>query len=381
MNFSLTSDQRELQDRARAFREEELGPLEADFLAAGALATETRRALEHRGRERGLWALEVPHELGGAGRGQLDMCLVHEELYKSPIMFEFGGSPEPCLYLCNEDQMERYFHPVVRGEKHSAYAFTEPGTGSDLAGLETTAVADGDDFIVNGTKKFIGFVQRSEFVITFVSTEPAAGARGVSCLLVDTDAPGFAIVRSLPTMGDDWEPYELSFTDCRVRGANLLGALNGGFAVAADQLTHGRLKIAAFQLGLASRSLEIAVAYAKRRHTWGKPLASRQGLQFMLADSEVELHAARLLVHRAAWMADAAEPMRNEAFMAKLYATEMAQRVTDRCLQIQGGEGYLRESPLQSFFRQARLWRIGHGTSEIHRWMIARNMLSLRADD
>jgi acyl-CoA dehydrogenase len=277
--------------------------------------------------------------------------------------------------------MDRFFHPVVRGEKHSAYAFTEPGTGSDLGGLTSTAVRDGEDFIINGVKKFIGFVHRSEFVIVFVSTDPSAGARGVSCFLVDVGAPGFEIVRSLPTMGDDWEPFELRFTDCRVAAANLLGGLNRGFAVAADQLTHGRLKIAAFQLGLAARSIEIAVEYAKTRQTWGKPLAVRQGLQFMLADSEVELQAARLLVHRAAWMADESEPMRNEAFIAKLYATEMSQRVTDRCLQIQGGAGYLRESPLQSFFRQARLWRIGHGTSEIHRWMIARNMLSLTADD
>jgi acyl-CoA dehydrogenase len=337
--------------------------------------------LESRGRERGLWALEVPRELGGAGYGQLAMCLVHEEMYKTPIMFEFGGSPEPCLYLCNDDQMKRFFEPVLRGEKHSAYAFTEPGTGSDLAGLTTRAVRDGDDYIINGSKKFIGFVSRSEFVMVFASTDPSAGARGISCFLVDTDAPGFEIVRSLPTMGDDWEPFELAFTDCRVPAANLLGELNGGFAVAADQLTHGRLKIAAFQLGLASRSIEIAVEYAKERTTWGKPLATRQGLQFMLADSEVELHAARLLIHRAAWMADESVQMHNEALIAKLYATEMAQRVTDRCLQIQGGAGYLRESPLQSFFRQARLWRIGHGTSEIHRWMIARNMLSLTAAD
>jgi acyl-CoA dehydrogenase len=381
MNFAIPAELRELAERAHAFRDEELAPLEAQFLAEGKLADATRRELERRGRDRGLWALEVPRELGGAGYGQLAMCLVHEELYKSPIMFEFGGSPEPCLYLCEAEQMDRFFHPVVRGEKHSAYAFTEPGTGSDLAGLTTTGRRNGEDFVLNGTKKFIGFVQRSEFVIVFVSTDPSAGGRGVSCFLVDTDAPGFEIVRSLPTMGDDWEPFELRFTDCRVPAANLLGGLNNGFAVAADQLTHGRLKIAAFQLGLASRSIEIAVDYAKQRHTWGKALAARQGLQFMLADSEVELQAARLLVHRAAWMADESEPMRNEAFIAKLYATEMSQRVTDRCLQIQGGAGYLRESPLQSFFRQARLWRIGHGTSEIHRWMIARNMLSLSAED
>ncbi len=293
----------------------------------------------------------------------------------------FGGSPEPALYLCNEEQKERYFYPILRGEKHSAYAFTEPGTGSDIAAIETVAVRDGDAFVLNGTKKFIGWVDFADFLMVFAKTDPAAGTRGVSCFLVDKETPGFEIVRSLPTMGDQWAPFELSFTDCRVPAENLLGKLNGGFVIASDQLTHGRLKIAALQLGLAARAIEIAVEHAKERTTWGKPLASRQSIQWMLADSEVELQAARLLVHKAAWMADTGAFIRTEAFVAKLYATEMAQRVTDRCMQIQGGLGYLRESPIQSLFRQARLWRIGHGTSEIHRWMIARDMLGLTSGD
>src|SRR6201999_612538 len=221
----------------------------------------------------------------------------------------------------------------------------------------------------------------ADFVIVFASTEPGAGARGVSCFLVDTETPGLEQVRQLATMGDQWAPWELAFEDCRIPADQLLGELHGGFAIASEQLTHGRLKIAALQLGLAQRSIEIAVEHAKSRETWGRPLASRQAIQFMLADSEVELQAARLLVHRAAWMADNDQVIRNEAFIAKLYAAEMAQRVTDRCLQIQGGLGYLRESPIQSFFRQARVWRIGHGTSEIHRWMIARNMLDLGSGD
>jgi acyl-CoA dehydrogenase len=387
MDFALSPELEELVAQTRAFVHDELDPLEQEFLAEGTLGWPERYELARRGRERGLWALEVPESDGGRGCGQLAMCLAAEELYKSPIMFGpipgdvFGGSPEPALYLCDAEQKERYFDPIVSGEKHSAYAFTEPETGSDVAAIQTTAVRDGDDFVVNGTKKFIGWVDGADFLILFASTDPSAGARGVSCLLVDTDSPGFEIVRRLPTMGDQWAPFELSFSDCRVPSANLLGELNGGFAVANDQLTHGRLKIAALQLGLAQRSLDIAVEHAKERHTWGKPIASRQGVSFPLADSEVELQAARLLVHRAAWMADEGRPIRHEAFVAKLYATEMAQRVTDRCMQIQGGLGYLRESPIQSFFRQARLWRIGHGTSEIHRWMIARSLVSLGSGD
>jgi acyl-CoA dehydrogenase len=293
----------------------------------------------------------------------------------------FGGSPEPALYLCNDEQKERYFYPVLRGEALSAYAFTEPGTGSDISGIETTAVREGDEFVLNGRKKFIGHVDGVDFLMVFASTTPGAGSRGVSCFLVDMGTPGFELVRQLATMGDQWAPWELAFENCRVPVENLLGELNGGFNIASDQLTHGRLKIAALQLGAGVRSLEIAVEHARTRKTWGKPIGTRQGIQFMLADCEVELQAARLLVHKAAWMADNDQPIRTEAFVAKLYATEMAQRVTDRCMQILGGEGYLRESPVQSFYRQARCWRIGHGTSEIHRWMIARNMLDLKSGD
>jgi acyl-CoA dehydrogenase len=387
LSFGIPSDLRELAERTRAFVEDELYPLEQQFLADGRLGWPERRELELKARERGLWALEAPVDDGGHGYGQVALTLVAEELYKSPIMFGplpgdmFGGNPEPALYLCNEKQRERYFYPIIRGEKHSAYAFTEPDAGSDVAGMHTTAVLDRDQWVINGTKKFIGWIDFADFMMVFASTKPDSGSRGLSCFLVDTDAPGFTIVRQLPTMGDQWAPFELTFDDCRVPDRNLLGELHGGFRVANDQLTHGRLKIAALQLGLAARSIEIAVEYAKERTTWAKPLAARQGIQFMLADSEVELQAARLLVQKAAWMADNHEPIRTEAFVAKLFATEMAQRVTDRCLQVLGGLGYLRESPIQSLFRQARLWRIGHGTSEIHRWMIARSMLDLKSGD
>jgi acyl-CoA dehydrogenase len=387
MSFAIPSELAELAERTRSFVEDELYPLEEQYLQDGKLGWPERRELELKARDRGLWALEAPTEYGGCGYGQVALALVAEELYKSPIMFGpipgdmFGGSPEPALYLCNNEQKERYFTPIISGEKHSAYAFTEPDTGSDVAAIATEAVRDGDDFVINGTKKFIGWVDFADFVLLFARTKPDGGSRGVSCFLVDTDTPGFELVRSLPTMGDQWAPFELSFTDCRVPASNLLGELHGGFAVASDQLTHGRLKIAALQLGLAARSIEIAVDYAKTRTTWGKTLSTRQSIQFMLADSEVELQAARLLVHKAAWMADNGAFIRNEAFVAKLYAAEMAQRVTDRCMQVLGGLGYLRESPIQSLFRQARLWRIGHGTSEIHRWMIARNMLDLKSGD
>lgn len=381
MDFAISDELKMFVESVRAFREKELMPLEHEFLLNGKLGYELRTSLELKAKEQGFWALEVPSEYGGQEAGFLGTCLAAEELFKHPAMFEFGGSPEPILYHTTEEQKKDYFYPVIEGAKRSCYAFTEPGAGSDFARITTTAQKSGSDWIINGTKTFISYVTRADFVILFATTDRSKGGRGVTCFLVDKNTPGLEVTRPIATMGDDWEPHELVFTDCVVPDANRLGEVNGGWELAAEQLTHGRAKIAAFQLGIAQRCLDLAVEWAKDRVTWGKPLASRQAIQWMLADSEVELEAARLLVYRAAWMADMGLPIRNEAFAAKLYATEMAQRVTDRALQIFGGLGYTRESPVQSFYRQARVWRIGHGAAEINRWMIARNMLGLAARD
>ena len=381
MDFAIPEELRDLVSSVRQFRERELMPLEAQFLRDGKLPNEVLNGLQERGRALGFWAMDVPQEHGGQGMGTLAACLVAEELFKHPAMFEFGGSPEPVLYEGNEDQKERYLKGVVQKGMRSCYAFTEPDTGSDFARIRTTAVREGDNWVINGSKTFISEADRADFCILFASTDPSAGSRGITCFIVDIGTPGFTLSRPIPTMGDGWEPYELVFENCVVPDAQRLGEVGGGWALASEQLTHGRVKIAAFQLGIAQRCIEIATEWAKQRVTWGKPIATRQAIQWMLADSAVELDAARLLVYRAAWMADAGAHIQNEAFMAKLYATEMAQRVSDRCLQILGGLGYTREVPIQSFYRQVRVWRIGHGTSEIHRWMIARNMLGLTSKD
>ena len=381
MDFHIPPEYESLVNSVRKFREKELMPLESEFLLKGNFSSELRTELEERGRDQGFWALDVPEEFGGQGLGTLGTCLVAEELAKHPSMFEFGGTPEPVLYEGNDYQKERYLYPVIQENKRSCYAFTEPGGGSDFAGILTTAVREGDYWKINGTKIFISHVERADYCILFATTDQKLGGRGVTCFLVDIGTPGFELSRPIPTMGDAWEPYELVFNDCQVPDTNRLGEVNGGWKLAADQLTHGRLKIAAYQLGIAQRCMDLAVEWAKQRVTWGKPISTRQGIQWMLADSAVELDAARLLVYRAACMADEGQEIQNEAFMAKLYATEMSQRVTDRCLQIFGGLGYSKELPIQSFYRQVRVWRIGHGTSEIHRWMIARNLLGLSSKD
>jgi acyl-CoA dehydrogenase len=381
MDFAIPDELTALVDSVRLFRERELMPLEHEFLLQGRLDREVREGLEAKARRQGFWAMDVPEEYGGQGMSTLATCLVAEELFKHPAMFEFGGSPEPVLYEANEEQKKRYLYPVVDHGKRACYAFTEPSGGSDLAAIRTTAVRDGGNWVINGTKTFISHAERADYVILFASTDRSLGAKGITCFLVDVDTPGFALSRPIPTMGDEWEPYELAFDNCVVADENRLGEVNEGWRLATGQLTHGRLKIAAYQLGIAQRSIDMAIDWARNRTTWGKPIATRQAVQWMLADSAVELEAARLLVYKAATLADEGKPCDHEAFMAKLYATEMAQRVTDRCLQIFGGMGYSREHPIQSFYRQVRVWRIGHGTAEIHRWMIARHLLGLSSRD
>jgi acyl-CoA dehydrogenase len=380
VDFTIPEEYVELVAAVRRFREKELMPLEADFLREGRWPNQLRWDLEERGRKAGFWALFAPEEYGGQGVGLLGECLVLEELYKHPAMFQFGGSPAPILYQATDYQKEHFLFPVIREHKRSCVAFTEPDAGSDLARISTTAARDGGDWIINGTKIFISEADRADYCILFASTQRGSGSRGITCFLVEMDNPGLDLSRSIPTMGDSWEPHELVFRDCRVPDENRLGEVNAAWTIASEQLTHGRVRIAAYQLGIAQRCIDLAVEWAKTRSTWGKPIASRQAIQWMLADSAVELDAARLLVYRAAWAADRGEDIRNQAFIAKLYAVEMSQKVTDRCLQIFGGLGYTRELPIQSFYRQVRVWRIGHGTSEILRWMIARNLLGLAAD-
>lgn len=370
-----TPEQKHLLEEVRHFREEELLPNEPRFLAEGRMDPALRTELELKARARGLWALEVPRVLGGRELDETTMCLISEELYKDPSMFKFGGSPEPCLYDGTEAQKVCYLRPVIAGAKRSCYAFTEPGTGSDFAAIETRADPRGDGWVINGEKSLIAYVDRADFIILFATTSPGRGANGVTCFLVDIDTPGIEVHPAEEAMGDAWETNRISFRNCVLPDEARLGEVGAAWRMANELLTHGRLRIAAYQLGIARRCLDLAIDYARQRSTWGKPLASRQSIQWMIADSHVELQAARLLVYRAAAIRDAGVFDRTGDLAAKLYATEMAQRVTDRCLQIFGGKAYLRSSPIQSFYRQVRVWRIGHGSSEISRWMIARDLL------
>lgn len=373
MNFNIPSEYEPLLDVVRSFRDRELMPLEHDFLLKGELDLTVRKALESKAKELGLWALDVPEKDGGNGLGLLACALMNAEIAQCAIPFTFPGSPEPLLNFGTDDQLEKYYFPVIRGERKGVYAFTEPDAGSDVQGIKTRAIKDGNHWVLNGTKIYITDAHRADYCFVFAVTDPGKGAKGgISCFIVDYDTPGFKLGRRIRTMGDDRDPYELLFNDCRVPEENLLGPLGGAFSLGDDQLTHGRVILASVCLGLAERSIQYAKEWAKQRKTFGKTISEYQAIQWYLADSVVELEAAKLLVYKAAAMYDSGQKIRTEAHMAKLYATEMAQRVTDRCLQVLGGLGYTLETPIQSMYRHVRVKRIGHGTTEINRLMIAR---------
>lgn len=376
MDFDVSEDLRMIVDTVREFRRRELQPLEHDFLLSGELDLAVRARLEAKAREKGLWALEVPEEDGGAGLGLLACAMINAEIAKCAIPFAFAGSPEPLLKFGTGEQRARYYFPVIAGERRGCYAFTEPDAGSDVQGIKTRAVDAGTHWLLNGTKIFITDAHRSDYAFVFAVTEPGKGAKGgISCFIVDYDMPGFRLGKRIRTMGDDRDPYELILEDCRVPKENLLGPLGYAFSLGDEQLTHGRVVLASVCLGLAERSIEIAADWARQRKAFGKVIGEFGAIQNYLADSAVELEAAKALVYKAAWMHDNGKTIRTEAHAAKLYATEMAQRVTDRCIQVLGGIGYTLESPIQSMWRHARVKRIGHGTTEINRWMIARSIL------
>jgi acyl-CoA dehydrogenase len=376
MDFDIPKELEPILEVVRDFRERELMPLEKDFLLDGELDLSVRQSLEAKAKALGLWALEVPEADGGAGLGLLACALINAEIAQCAIPFAFPGSPEPLLHFGTQAQREKYYYPVIRGERRGVYAFTEPDAGSDVQGIKTRAIKDGNEWVLNGTKIYITDAHRADYCFVFAVTEPGKGAKGgISCFIVDYDFPGFTLGRRIRTMGDDRDPYELIFQDCRVPEENLLGPLGQAFSLGDQQLTHGRVILASVCLGLAERSIAYAKDWAKQRKAFGKTIGEFQAIQWFLADSLVELEAAKMLVYKAAWLHDTGKPIRTEAHAAKLYATEMAQRVTDRCLQILGGLGYTLDTPIQSMYRHVRVKRIGHGTTEINRWMIARSML------
>jgi acyl-CoA dehydrogenase len=385
MNFELPEEVQMLRTVVREFVDRELIPIETQTHHDGVVEEELLRPLEDKVKQMGLWLLDVPREFGGAGLGLLERCVVHEEIARTKAMpfrgFSlFGPHIGPILYEADAEQKERFLYPSIRGELRVCFAQTEPDAGSDPAGMKTRAVRDGDTYILNGTKRFITHAGEAAYAQVICVTDPLKGVRGgISCLMVDMHAPGVKLERQWTTMSGD-KPWEISFTDVQVPVGNRIGGEGQGFELGQKWLTQGRVQNhGAKAVGMAQRAYELMMDYAQQRVTFGQPLAERQAIQFMIADSAIELRAARLMVYETAWLADRGRDIRDASYMTKIYCTEMANRVVDRSIQVHGGIGLTQELPLEYWYRELRSLRLTEGTTEVLRWRLARNLMRARA--
>lgn len=378
MDFSLSPEQRMILDTVREFVRRELIPLEREMQRAEMEGRvfpdqETLRNVQAKAREIGLWGLRTPPEYGGCGFDRVTTCLIMMETAKCLVPFQYGGSADNILFACNPQQKERYLLPTIRGEKKSCFALTEPGAGSDAASIRMTAQKDGDQWVLNGEKVFITNGMDADFAIVFAVTDRHKGARGgITCFLVDREMGWRSY--SVPTMGS-WGPARLVFDNVRVPEENVLGEVGKGFQLAMQWIGDGRLIIPARAVGQAERLLQMAVDYARQRVAFGNPIAEYQAIQWMIADSAVEIQQVKWMVLHAAWKADQGKDFRHEASMAKLAGAQMVWRVADRVMQIHGGMGYTKQLPIERVLRDVRVYRIFEGTDEIQRRSIARNLL------
>ncbi|MFG1920824.1 acyl-CoA dehydrogenase family protein [Cryptosporangium sp. NPDC048952] len=372
VDFALSDEQRAVRDWVRTFVERELVPLEPEVLrrersGEPGITREESRALQLKARESGFWGILTPEEYGGMGLGAITASLLEAELGRTFVPFRFGGAADNILFHGNSQQKERYLLPTIEGERISCFAITEPGAGSDARAIRTSARRDGDHWVINGEKTFITQGNEADFVMVFAVAE-----EGVTCFLVDRDMGWKS--EPIQTMGQ-WGPAALVFDDVRVPAENVLGEVGGGFALALQWIGQGRYLLPSRAIGSCERLIEMAVAQANSRTTFGEPLAERQAIQWMVADSVVELQALRLLVLHAAWQVEAGHDSRQAQSIAKLYGGVKANEIVDRVLQIHGGMGYTRELPIERWYRELRLLRIYEGTDEIQRRTIARNVL------
>ena len=383
--WELPEELRLLQETTRRFMEREVRPAEAtEPHDSWKLPREKLEPLQAKARAAGLWCVQTPEEYGGAGLNLLGQCLVAEESVKCKMgayiaaCGAFGFDPPNIIFQGTRAQIEKYPMPSIdKGEK-SFVAITEASGGSDPArAIRTRAEKKGDRYILNGTKIFISGASEASWGVVFARTDAGAGREGISAFIVETGKPGLTM-SPIPVIRS-YAPYELHFDNYEVPAENLLGKEGKGFSIAEKWLVHGRVPYAAATIGLGQASLDLAIEWSKQRETFGQRLADRQAIQWMLVDSEIELRAARLLVYEAAWKADRGEDIKHEAAIAKVYGTETAGRVVDRCIQVLGGMGVAAEMPLERWYRELRIKRIGEGPSEIMRMVIARNMLGGRS--
>jgi len=371
----LTEEQGMIRDMARDFATRELAPHAAEWDRNGGFPTDMYKRMG----ALGLMGMLVPEEYGGAEAGHLSYALAMEEISAGDVGTASAMSVNNSL-VCSglagfgsQDQKERFLKPLAQGDMLGAFGLTEPHTGSDASALRTRAVLNGNVFILNGSKQFITNGAKADVALIIAVTDPDAGKKGLSCFIVPTDTPGFTVLKIEEKLGQRaHDTAQLIFEDIRLTPDLMLGEAGQGYRIALSNLESGRIAIASQALGAARGAYEAAIAYAKERETFGKPIIEHQAVSFRLADMATEIEAARLLTHHAARLSDAGLPCIKEASMAKLYASEMAERVCSKAIQTFGGYGYLNDFPVERYWRDVKVCQIYEGTSDVQRIVIGR---------
>jgi acyl-CoA dehydrogenase len=379
--FTLPEELRLLGDQIRRFVQDEIVPLEQTIDPdAPELPREDFLRLSAKTKASGLWTLGAPEAYGGGGLDTFSMCVVLEAMAQhrmglyNPGCGVFGRYPPPAIWAGSKAQIEKYAVPALREGYETFFAITEPSGGSDPAGaIQTRAERRGDKWVLNGRKVFISRAHDAPWGIVFARTDKGKGRGGISCFILEHGTPGFT-AKPIRVIRTSAIPNDVSFEDCEIPAENLIGREGQGLDLAFDLLVKNRFPYSACNLGVATAAHRMAVAHAKQRSTFGAPLSQRQAIQWMLADAEVELRACRWLIWEGAWKADRGEDARVEASIAKLYSSEVLGRVIDAAVQIHGGYGVSKEFPLERWYREARVRRIGEGPSEVHRMVIARSL-------
>ncbi|MCS7236229.1 MAG: acyl-CoA dehydrogenase [Armatimonadota bacterium] len=379
MEFHLTEEHRLVQQTAREFATREILPVASQLDAEHRFPTEIVQGLA----QLGLMGVTVPEQYGGAGMDHVAYVLAMEEVARAcastAAIMSVNNSLvcDPILRYGTEEQRRRYLPVLASGREIGCYCLTEPQAGSDAASLQATARLDGDRWVLNGTKAFVTNAREAWVFIVYARSEPEPGPRGISAFIVERDFPGISVGKVERKMGLlAASTCEVLLEDCRVPGENLLGARGEGFKVALSTLDGGRIGIAAQAVGIARAALEDGVAYARQRRQFGRPIAEFQAIQWKIADMATRIEAARLLTLRAAWLRDQGRRCTAEASMAKLFASETAMFAAHQGVQIFGGYGYIKDYPVERYFRDAKITEIYEGTSEIQRLVIARNLLA-----
>ena len=380
LNFDLPEEIRMLKETVRRFVDKELIPIERETRNGHKLKPEIRTHFRKRAEELGLAGYDVPVEYGGLGLGLVAKVTVWAELSRTIALPSrnvdiFGPNVSPILYHLNDEQKKKYLLPTIAGKLNWCLAQTEPDAGGDPGGMRTTAVRHGDHYIINGVKRFITGADEAHYTQLIAATDRAKGSRGgISAFVVDMKANGVKLVRAQELMVDD-RPWEITFDNVNVPVEDRIGEEGAGFAHAQHWLNVGRVRHGARGIGVIERCLELGSSYAKQRVTFGKPLAERQAVQWMLTDSFMELHQLRLMVYDAAWKYDQGRDIRTEAYMAKIFGDTQSFVAADRCMEIHGGMGLATELPIEKFWRDQRSMMITEGPIEILKMTLARHVL------